>query len=134
MDNSKTVSVRLSNDVVNEIERFQEKYNIKSKSDFFHVSAALCISITETIVRMVKSPELTNDLEKFQRDLMDIFEKLPATKEKFKLYEKSIIPKFEDEIHKGSKYVEPFAQKRSAGRPSKPKFSRGRPKEQEYGK
>ena len=82
MNKSKIVTVRLSNDELEAIEKSKEKLGIKSQNDFIRFSAAFFISLTDTMIRLVTSQDLISRVDKFNNEFKAELEKVPSTKAK----------------------------------------------------
>ena len=135
---STIIPIRFSSNEIKEIERYMKKSKIKSKSDFFHISAGFFIAYSEAMNNLASSAEVKSTVEQINKEFRSELEKVPITKAKlrgkWKAFEKQLLPKFEAEIEKGAEHAEPFTKKRKAGRPKKPKRNRGKPKNQGYEK
>jgi len=133
---SKTITVRLSTDELETIEKFQKNYKIKSQNDFIRIATGFFINMTETMSKVVTSPEINFQINQLNAYLRGELEKVPEVKAdlkgKFDLYEQQIFPQMEKIMDKGVAEIAPFTQERSAGRPPQPKAGPGRPKEKEY--
>jgi len=133
---SKTVTVRLSTDELESIEKFQKKYKIESQNDFIRFAAGFFITMVETLSKVATSPELNSQLNQLNAYYRGELDKVPEVKADLKgtldVYEKTIFPRIEKIMDKGVAEIAPFTHERSAGRPPKPKAGPGRPKEQEY--
>ncbi len=82
MNKSKIVTVRLSNDELDAIEKSKETLGIKSQNDFIRFSAAFFISFTDTMKRLVTSQDLISRVDKFNNEFKAELEKVPSTKAK----------------------------------------------------
>ena len=133
---SKTITVRLSKDELESIEKFQKKYKIESQNDFIRFAAGFFITMVETLSKVATSPELNlqlNQLHSYYRGELDKVPEVKADlKGAFDVYEKTVLPKLEKIMDDRIAEISPFIQERSAGRPPKPKAGPGRPKEEEY--
>ena len=133
---SKTVTVRLSIDELESIEKFQKKYEIESQNDFIRFAAGFFITMVETLSKVATSPELNSQLNQLNAYYRGELDKVPEVKADLKgtfdVYEKTIFPRIEKIMDKGVAEIAPFTQERSAGRPPKPKAGPGRPKEEGY--
>jgi len=135
---SDVFTVRFSDDEINEIKNYMKKYNFKSKNMFFRTAVGFLIGFTEGMIAIASSPEVNSALNQITKELKTELDKVPPTKAKLRgkmeIFEKAIFPKYEKELKKGAKHVEPFTKKRTAGRPKKPKRKRGDRKNLDYGK
>ena len=133
---SKTVTVRLSTDELESIEKFQKKYKIESQNDFIRIATGFFIAVVETLSKVATSPEINSQLNQLHSYYRGELEKVPLVKADLKgafdVYEKTVLPKIEKIMDKGVAEIAPFTQERSAGRPPKPKAGPGRPKEEGY--
>ncbi len=138
MPESTLISVRFSLEELTEIQNFMKKYKIKSFNDFIRMSSAMLIGYYEAMASLANSAEVTSAVKQINKEFRSELDKVPPTKAKLRgkwqAFEKQLLPKYEAEILKGIKHVEPFAKKRKAGRPKKPKRKRGKPKNRGYEK
>lgn len=111
---------------------------IKLHSDFIRISAGFLIAFIEAMTNLAKSAEVNSAVRQFNEELRTELDKVPPTKaklrDKWKAFDKQLMPKYESALEKGAKHAEPFAKKRKAGRPKKPKRKRGKPKDLGYEK
>ena len=137
MPESTPIQARFSPEEIEEINRYMKERNIESQSDFIRISAAFLIAFTESMKNVANS-EVGSALEQFNKDLRTELDKIPPEKAKlrgkWKSFDKQVWPKLEAELEKGAKHIEPFAKKRTSGRPKKPKRKRGDRSSQGYEK
>jgi len=128
MPESIPIQARFSLEEIEEINRYMKESNIQSQSDFIRISAGFFIAFTEAMKNVANS-EVSSALEQFNKDLRIELDKVPQEKaklrDKWKAFDKQVWPKLETELKKGAKHIEPFAKKRTSGRPKKPKRKRG---------
>jgi len=137
MGKSKPVPIRFSLDELETIEKFMEKYEMKSRNDVVRFGVAFLIAYLAGFEKLLASGHI-EQIEAWQKSMRKELSKNKKSYKKFseafQIIEKTVVPTMEEDLAEGAKIVKPFAKKRKSGRPKKPKRKRGKPKNRGYEK